>query len=305
VRAVVVALLGLVTLSAQEATFRSAVEAVRVDVLALKDDKPVTGLTASDFELRDDGVVQRIDAMSVEDEPLRVMLALDLSGSVEGQALEHLREAAAAVINLLSPNDRAAVLTFSGAVAMPVGWTADRASLIGALERAHGAGATALYDATYAALLSRDTEPGRTLLLLFSDGDDTASWLSGDAVLDVARRTETVVYAVEARTKPASSSVGFRVDFASGVPRGMPRLLPPLLLERFLPALTSETGGKYVDADSTVRLRDMFVRILREFRTRYVITYTPAGVDREGWHPIEIRVKGRRAKVIARRGYLR
>ena len=85
----------------------------RVDVLVLDGNRPVGGLTAADFELSDSGVAQRIDAITFEDVPLSVMLALDASGSVRGAPLEHLKEAAAAVTGLLKPCDRAALLTFS------------------------------------------------------------------------------------------------------------------------------------------------------------------------------------------------
>ena len=95
------------------------------------------------------------------------------------------------------------------------------------------------------------------------------------------------------------------MDVTSGVQSKVPNLTTPVLLERFLPALAKETGGTYLDVEATSRLRDAFVRILREFRTRYVITYTPQGVDATGWHPLEVTLKGKRGKVTARRGYLR
>ena len=101
------------TAGAAQQTFRVSVDAVRVDVLVLDGNRPVGGLTAADFELSDSGVAQRIDAITFEDVPLSVMLALDASGSVRGAPLEHLKDAAAAVTGLLKPGDRAALLTFA------------------------------------------------------------------------------------------------------------------------------------------------------------------------------------------------
>jgi hypothetical protein len=69
-------------------------------------------------------------------------------------------------------------------------------------------------------------------------------------------------------------------------------------------ALAEQTGGKYIELDRIERLRDTFVQIVNEFRSRYVLTYQPSGVSDSGWHPITVKVK-RRGDVIARRGYMR
>jgi hypothetical protein len=76
--------------------FRSSAQAVLVDVQVLEGNVPVAGLTAADFELRDSGVAQKIEAVTFEDVPVSLMLALDVSGSVKGAPLEHLKEAARA-----------------------------------------------------------------------------------------------------------------------------------------------------------------------------------------------------------------
>jgi hypothetical protein len=70
-------------------------------------------------------------------------------------------------------------------------------------------------------------------------------------------------------------------------------------------ALADETGGNYLEAERSDRLREVFVRIMTEFRSRYLLTYTPTGVDAGGWHPIQVKVKNKRGSVTARRGYLR
>lgn len=300
-----VALAAVAASRAQEPPrFRVSVEAVRVDALVLDGDKPVAGLTAANFELKDAGVVQRIDAVSYEDEPLRVMLALDTSYSVNGEPLGQLRDAANAVVDMLTPRDRAAVVTFASEIDLACPWTSERDRLSKALDRTTGAGATSLHDAAYTALVTRDDQPGRALILLFSDGDDTASWLPGETAMDIARRTDAVVYTVGIAQPGWSVLAGFRLDVSSGVQREAKNLPPRDLIERFLPELAHETGGKHVDAQKTDTLRDVFTRILREFRTRYVLTYTPRGVEKNGWHPLEVALKGAKGKVTARRGYL-
>jgi len=109
----------------------------------------------------------------------------------------------------------------------------------------------------------------------FSDGRDTASWLTSDIVIDTAKRSDVVVYGV---------SVG------GGNPE-------------FLRELTSLTGGRLFEVDKTANLRSIFLEALQEFRQRYLLSYTPQGVAKGGWHRLEVRVK-RRATVKARSGYL-
>jgi len=284
-------------------TFRSGVEAVRVDVLVMDGNRPVGGLTAPDFELRDSGVVQPIESVAIEDVPLNVMLALDTSESVDGAPLQDLKQAALAVVRLLRPDDRAALITFNDYVTLRAGWTAESRQLELAISQTKAAGATALHDAAYSSLTLRHTRPGRTLALLFSDGDDTASWLPGDTVLDIARRNEVVVYAVEKRRD--SWRPGYRVDFHSGLQTGVANVDRKALDERFLIALAEETGGQYLRAARSGSLRETFVKIINEFRTRYLLTYTPRVVDAGGWHPLEVKLKGRKGTVTARRGYLK
>ena len=107
---------------AQE-TFRSGVEAVRLDVLVLENGEPVRGLRAGDFEVRDNGVLQQIDRVTFEQVPLNVVLALDMSGSLEGARLEHLQGAAGALLDGLRADDQAALVTFSHMVAQRAGLT--------------------------------------------------------------------------------------------------------------------------------------------------------------------------------------
>src|SRR5436190_1001606 len=102
--------------SAQTSTFSSKVEAVRVDVLVTDKGRPVRGLSASDFEVFDNGVRQHVDLASFEQIPLNVVLALDMSTSVNGARLDNLRRAARALLDGLSRDDQAAVVTFSHVV---------------------------------------------------------------------------------------------------------------------------------------------------------------------------------------------
>ena len=176
--------------------FSSRVEAVRVDVLVTEDGVPVSDLTAADFEVRDNGVVQQIDLVSSELIPLNVVLALDLSASVEGGRLANLRDAGGALLDGLARRDQAGFITFSHIVAQPTRLTDDVDQLRRALNRASASGGTALVDGVFAGLMLAESGGGRPLVVVFSDGYDTSSWLQGDLVLTAAQRMDPVVYAV-------------------------------------------------------------------------------------------------------------
>src|SRR6185295_1540417 len=172
-----------VTVETQNAAFSAKVEAVRVDALVTERDNgpAIVGLGPPDFEVYDNGVRQQVDLVSFDEVPLNVILTLDMSDSVAGERLDHLR----------------------------------------------GAGDTALIDGTYAAITLGESDAGRALVIVFSDGVDTSSWLSAEAVLDAAKRSEAVVYAVSTRS----------------------RLKP-----EFLRDVTSLTGGRLFEIERTSAL---------------------------------------------------
>jgi Ca-activated chloride channel family protein len=204
----------------------------------------------------------------------------------------------------MRPADRGAVVTFNDYVTLHSDWTNDQVQLMEAIRATNAAGATALHDAAYTALTVRATQPGRTLALIFSDGEDTASWLPGQSAIDIARRNDAVLYAVQLRAATRWSP-GYRVDFHSGLQTGAAPVRPSMLMERFLTTIADQTGGQVINAARSEQLHERFVHIMTEFRTRYLLTYTPRGVERGGWHPIEVKVKNKKGKVTARRGYLR
>ena len=175
-------------------------------------------------------------------------------------------------------------------------------SLPDALGRVRAGGGTALYDATFAALALREQTVGRTLVLVFSDGDDTVSWLDPREVLDTAQRSDVVVYGVNldrgARESPLDR------EARRSARRWFPSE-PQLFRRQFLPQLVEDTGGSLLVAGDIGRLRAAFSRVVNEFRGRYLLTYSPADVESAGWHELDVRVEGRGRRVQARRGYLR
>jgi VWFA-related protein len=286
---------------AEAPRFRSGVEVVHVNVLVTDDNRPVGGLTAADFELRDSGVVQQVESTTFTDIPLSMSLVLDTSESVRGETLTELKEAANAALEELQPADRVLLLTFNSRVDLHSDWGPLSPTVRAALQRAQAEGGTALYDAVFSALTMTDTSAGnRELVLVFSDGADTASWLPATAVLERARRAEPVVYSV-VLGRSSNHTLLFR---RSGVEL-LERQVPRWYMTPFLTELSAVTGGTSIVAPTPSSLRRLFARIVTEFRTRYRLTYTPRGVDAGGWHPIEVKLKSKKGKVVARRGYSR
>jgi VWFA-related protein len=153
--------------------------------------------------------------------------------------------------------------------------SASRSCINDELGRAVPVGETALVDGVFAGMTVGESDVGRSLLMVFSDGLDTASWLPAERVLDSGRRSDVVVYPIATR--------GARPDF--------------------LEELASLTGGRLHEVDRTDDLPQTFRAILDEFRHRYLVTYTPKNVQKDGWHKLEVKVNRSGARVKARPGY--
>jgi VWFA-related protein len=282
--------------------FRSSAELVSVDVLATDGRTPITGLEAEDFELTDNGVPQTVEQIYLEQLPLNVFMVLDSSGSVRGERLRALKAGALTVIDRLRPRDRAALVSFSHRLDLRAPLTADTATLRQAVEALDATGSTALRDAAFAALALRGADARRTLVLVFSDGLDTASLLTEDRVLEIARRSDATVYAIgikEEVVRSRSSSGQSLLRQRSGVALGNETPTD----HRFLERLSRETAGRLLYAEQNRDIERTFARVLDEFNSRYVLGYAPHGVAGRGWHRLEVRLKRKGGTVLARRGY--
>jgi VWFA-related protein len=280
--------------------FKSGVDVVRVDALVTANRKPVSGLNPADFELRDNGVTQSILSADIEPLPLSVIFVLDISGSVAGSKMEHLRQGIDLIVKDLHPDDRAALVTFSHRIWLRTPLMSDFKALQSMLSSAEAAGGTSLRDAVFSALAISDVQDSRPLLVVFSDGLDNMSWMSADIVEKAARRANAVVYGV-------AVAAGTKMIGMDTAPGGWRRMVSVPEYSKgqtdFLDAVASATGGRVLKADTTGNLPAAFDEVLREFRTRYVITYTPRGVEAPGWHTIAVKVTSRMVDVKARAGY--
>ena len=275
--------------------FRTSVDVVRVEALVLEDGRPVAGLTAADFSVTDNGVAQAIRVRALAREPIDVAIALDVSGSVAGDRLERLRAAARALVGQLTPADRATLLTFDHALSLGPR-DANPAALEARLRGLGAQGRTSLVDAATTALVWSIGRDRPMLVIIFSDGRDTASWTRPEQALALAGRSGAVVDAVV---------------MGELMPKGVARLVTgdeaTLLTpdERFAADLAVSTGGRVRNGSAGAGLAAAFRESLDSFRARYEISYD-ATSQAPGWHAIDVRVPGRRgAAVHVRRGYQR
>jgi len=266
--------------------FTTRAEFVRVDTLVTNRGTSIKGLAGGDFELRDNGVLQQVTVTDASAMPVDVALALDVSGSVNGLRLISLKRAARTLMESLRQGDRAALVSFSDAVFIESPLSDDFKGLEIKISELMSGGRTSLRDAAYVAMLQTDPAAGRALVVLFTDGQDVSSFLYDSALADTAKRVDAVVYSVALTA--AKNSIW-------NVPQ-----------DALLDELPRATGGRRLSAEDPEKLRDVFAAIVAEFRQRYILSYVPNGVDRAGYHALDVRLtKGRKGDVHARPGYLR
>jgi VWFA-related protein len=260
----------------QRPVFRAGIARVRIDALVTHDNRPVTGLAAGDFELKDNGVVQTIE-MSTTAGSVAVAIALDVSGSIEDDGLEDLLHASEALADALEPDDQAWLVTFNDEFRLRAGPVTDPAPIKRALDRVRAGGGTSMWDALFASVSLVAGTAGRSLVILFTDGADSTSWLDEKRAVEALSRADVVVETV----RPRTAAFG----------------LAPL------EAVARAPGGAVRAAERQERMAQQFVNLLREFRLSYVLTYVPTGVALDGWHDVEVRLKNKRGRVRAKSGY--
>jgi hypothetical protein len=267
--------------AAQPPVFRTDVDLVGIDVLVTERGRPVAGLTADDFELRDNDVLQHVKADVLQDLPIDLVLVVDTSGSIGADA-SRLEAALRFVVGELRAPDRVAAVRFTSAVELVGALTHDHASISSALNiRPRPGSYTSAIDAVFAAMTLVDPVGPPTLVLVVSDGLDTSSWLEPDVLLAAAERSSATVSLV----RPAR---GWSFPARSVFTR-----------------LCAGTGGEVFDAGQSDRVDRALSGALARFRTRYRLRFTPS-VAAAGWHRVEIRIKKRpHAAVHARPGYYR
>ena len=242
----------------------------------------VTDLGQRDFAVFEDGIRQELSLFTHEDLPISLVLLIDTSASME-EKLKTAQDAAIRFTKTLRTQDLAQVVQFNERATPLQLFTNDQAALEKAIRATESSGPTALHNALYVALkdLGRDkkaAELRRRAIVILSDGEDTASLVTDDQVLELAKKSEINIYAISLRPQRAQDRQ--RQAFSQA--------------EYLLNALTRETGGRAYFPTSIGELDSVYDRIAEELRTLYSVGYVSANLRRDGkWRRIVVRVPDR------------
>ncbi len=266
--------------------FRSAVRTVPIYATVLDaGGRLVPDLEQSNFSVLDNGKPAEIALFSSEPQPFTAVVMLDTSASMTAN-LKLLNRAAEQFLLRLLPVDRAQVGAFNDKIQLSGEFTNDRDALIAALDELYFGNPTRLNDAIAASLDALEGIDGRRVILVFTDGEDTASRVRFNTVMDRARDEEVMVY-----------SIGLESEYFNGV--RVVRSRPT----RDLRKISEETGGGYFELKETAELAPTFSRVAQELRSQYLIGFAPAALDGKV-HKLEVRVNRPGMTVRARRSYL-
>jgi Ca-activated chloride channel family protein len=272
-------------------TFAVGVEVVSLNLVVTDTGgRQVPGLRPDDITLLEDGVPQPISLFAQEEWPIRLHVLLDASGSM-GMALPVAKRAAQRLLRTLRPGDEAEVAQFSRSLTVLQESTGDLDALERAVDAVSPQGDTALYNALYITLKDQARnrnadEMQRRAIVVLSDGEDTASMVDDEQLIDLARRAGVVVYTIGLLTPPVA---------------GHP---VPTVPTYVLTALARETGGRAYFPRSLAELDGAYDRIASELRTLYGVGYVPLNPSADGrWRRIAIRTRLANLLIRHRSGY--
>jgi Ca-activated chloride channel homolog len=254
-------------------------------------------LKQDSFELREDGVPQKIEIFSRDELPLNVALVLDLSDSI-GPFLEPLRQAALTALSALKPEDEVALFTFSTEAELKVPFTTDKTEIAKQIGDFHVGGATNINDGIFvAAKYLLNTPPkGRRVIILISD--DVGTSAGGQGTHDIV--TECI----------ASDAVLYNLKIPGYNPPGT------LFAASMVPGLVNihkvmdQTGGEIFDVQDVAHLDQAFGALIKRIKTRYTLGYYTKATAAEGKpHKLDVRLapsfgkKGHDYVILAKTGY--
>jgi VWFA-related protein len=292
--------IGAVFLQAQSpadqprATFRSAVDLVSIQASVRdKHGRPLQGLTAKDFEVRDNGQPRSILSLRSDQwSPVSVAVLVDMSGSMSvGSKIDMARQAYDSILTQLRDGeDEIGLFTFDKKLHERQAFTSKISSLKGKLDEFKAFGATSLYDATEATArrLAERTAAHKAIIVL-TDGIDTSSSMSAAEVSGIASSIDVPVYIVATVASTADRTPLEPVD------------RPVAADGADLRDLAEWTGGRLVFATSLMETVLATTGVLRELRQQYVLAIEAANTPE--WRRLEVRVKRSSASVKARSGY--
>jgi Ca-activated chloride channel family protein len=295
------ATLALTTLVLPEAVaqtrFHTGVDLVALSVVVTDGhDQFVSGLSAGDFAVLEDGVPQEISFFSATAVPMDLALLLDTSASmVDKMSIVH--EAAVGFLSTVKPGDRITIVDIKDGVRVRHPLDEDLDAARAAIRSTTARGGTALYNALYMTLKemvrSRRTngEVRRQAMLVLSDGDDTASLVGFDDVMDVAKQSGIAIYTITLRTELQRLLASHKTAAVPG--------------EFAMRALAQETGARAFFPAAAAELAGIYDTIANELASLYSLGYTSTNPGRDGaYRRVVVKVDRPDVRVRTRSGYV-
>lgn len=289
-----VALAALAPAVPAQQIFRSGTDLVLLTVTADNGSGVArTGLTQDQFQVFEDGTLQTISLFARDPQPISLSILIDSSSSME-EKIGVAREGATGFVRRLGPNDEAQIIGFNKDTEILQPFTRDLSQLEAAVARTRPGGSTSLYTAIYIALDEQKraararppTEIRRQAIVVLSDGEDTASRLDYEDLIEVAKRSDVVIYAIALRDRRGPAARNFNES------------------EYVLRTLSRSTGGRIFSVDEVRQLPDIYNEIADELANQYTVGYISTNTAHDGaWRQVSVRVAQPGVVARTRAGY--
>jgi len=258
----------------------SEVEGVQVTVTVTNDGKFVQGLPRSAFRIWEDGRPQTIGSFVSEDVPLELIVAVDVSGSMN-EAMPKLKSAVKEFLVAVPEKNQVTVMGFNDLVITVARKTTNLADRLRAVDRLSAMGATSLYDSIAKGIDTLGQQVGRKAMVVFTDGEDQGSHLTIDEVEQRLQASDVTLYMI-----------------------GQGRGISAEPLKRVMQRLADPTGGRALFTDSIDKLQGAFTELLLELSHQYLLGYQSTNTARDGtYRELRVEVEGS-GRVRARKGYV-
>jgi Ca-activated chloride channel family protein len=256
------------------------VDVVHVTVTVLEGNKFARGLRREAFRVYEDGVQQPITYFGAENTALELVTSVDVSESMTA-AIEDMKENVKHFLSALRPDDRVTLTAFNENFFVLAQPAVDLATRLKAVDRLAPWGSTSLHDMLIRCFDLLGRQSGRRGMVIFSDGDDTSSRVSREAVERRAETSDAVLYMI-----------------------GQGRAIQSRTLKDLCERLAQKSGGRAFFPKTMEDVRRVFDEIVDELSNQYLLGYVPPSQKRDStWHRIRVDVTGGDYQVRARQGY--
>ncbi len=269
--------------------FRITVDLISLNVTVTDTrNRFITDLLQEEFSVYEDGISQEVSVFSREDLPIRMVLLIDASASMD-EKMGFAQEAAVNFVGEMKDDDLTEVVDFGSRAHVLQPFTADVEKLNRAIRMTQAGGTTSLYNALYIALKNlnrRRQDIRRQAIIVLSDGEDTSSLVTFDQVMDLSKDTDVTIYTISLRKSGGRRSRAFS------------------RAEHVLKKLAEETGGQWFFPDQIQELTSVYARIATELKSQYNIGYVSNNPKRDGsWRRVVVQTSIQNLLVRTKLGY--